>query len=64
MCPCPSTYAARKFPSDLEGVETVHRPDVGVRSDAAAELKQEQRNQQRLQKLLTIEWRIAFITVR
>ena len=52
--------------SDLEGAETIHRPDIGVRSEvhAAADLKEEQRNQQRLQKLLTIEWRIAFITVR
>ena len=32
--------------SDLEGAETVDRPDVGVRSEvhAAADLKQEQRN--------------------
>ena len=50
---CPSKYAA----SDLEGAETVDRPDVGVGSavDAAADLKQEQRNQQRLPKLLPIK---------
>jgi hypothetical protein len=43
--------------SNLEGAEAVDRPDDGVRSEvhAAADLKQEQRNQQRLQKLLTIE---------
>ena len=42
--------------SDLEGAETVHRPDIGVRSEvAAADLKEEQRNQQRLQKLLAID---------
>jgi len=47
----------RKCPSDLEGPETVHRPDVGARGEvhAAADLKQEQRNQRRLQKHLTIE---------
>jgi hypothetical protein len=36
--------------SDLEGAETIDRPDVGVRSEvhATADLKQEQRNQRRL----------------
>ena len=42
--------------SDLEA-ETVDRPDDGVGSEVhdAADLKQEQRNQQRLPKLLPID---------
>ena len=55
---CSSTYAAKKNTArNLVGAETLERPDVGVRSEvhAAADLKQEQRNQQRLQKLLTID---------